>query len=135
MPAKHIAINVNILKTRIGENIEQVRLQKKVSIKEMAQLLNLTYTAYRNIERGKTAITVIKIFQIAALLDVNFFLFLDLENSISLMNSDNTAKDQTIETLKSTLQHYKDEITFLRRQLELLNTQDIPAFKNLKPIR
>jgi transcriptional regulator with XRE-family HTH domain len=54
MPAKHIAINVGALKKRIGENIEQVRLQKKKSIKEMAQLLNLTHTAYRNIESGKS---------------------------------------------------------------------------------
>ena len=95
----------------------------------MAKLLTLAPTAYRNIERGKTEITVIKIYQIATYLNINLLQLLDHENSLSILNDGKADTSLMMETLK----HYKDEISFLRRQLELLATTDSTPLNRLKP--
>jgi transcriptional regulator with XRE-family HTH domain len=53
-------MNIYPLNKKIGENIERCRLQRKKNIKEMASLLGLTKTGYRNIEKGVTEAGKIK---------------------------------------------------------------------------
>ena len=128
MPAKQIALSASLLNSRVGENIERARLQKKKSVKEMASLLHLTHTGYRNIERGKTEITIIKIYTIASILNISFLQLIDFEKSDSL-KLDDASNNQVIETLR----HYKkDEIYFLRRQLDLLTTDENILHNKLK---
>jgi len=108
------------LKKNIGENIEQLRLRKKKTVKEMASLLNLTHTGYRNIERGKTELTLTKIFQIILILNVSLSQIFDLE-TMQFLSEDRNTSTQIIETLRSTIQHHKEEISFLRKQLEIVS--------------
>jgi transcriptional regulator with XRE-family HTH domain len=115
------AIDSAQVKKNVGENIEQLRLLKKKSVKEMSSLLNLTQTAYRNIERGKTEITLTKIFQIAYIFNVPISQLLDVENKIQ-ENSPGTniltasLKDGTSGD-KQLIKHIVEEVVFLRKQL------------------
>ena len=113
-----IAINSTLVKKNVGENIEQLRLQKRKSVKEMAYLLNLTQTSYRNIERGKTEITLIKIFQIATIFNVPHSQLLDFENKIA---NSNTGTNLLTASLKAgtagdklLMQHLMEEVSYLR---------------------
>ncbi len=108
----------------IGENIEHLRLEKKKSIKEMASLLQLTHTGYRNLERGKTEITATKIYLVAKIFNVPLSQILDFENSENNPGTKilrNALKKDT-EGDKQLIKHYKEEVSFLRKQLELLTT-------------
>ena len=113
------------LTIQIGEQIEQTRLLKKRSIKEMASSLDLTDTSYRNIERGITEITIIKLFQIANTLNVPFIELLPADAQI--INSDKTqnahidAYNSTIEAYKSCIAQYKEEVNFLKHEIHLLH--------------
>ena len=52
-----------------GERIRLARLQRGLSQENMADLLSLSTTAYGDIERGKTELTVSRLTQIATLLE------------------------------------------------------------------
>lgn len=88
----------------------------------MASLLKLTHTGYRNIERGKTELTLSKIIQIANYLEVSYLKLLSFENgsqnNASGLDKLNTDFKHVGETNKQLLQHYKEEIIFLRKQIE-----------------
>lgn len=58
------------MKASIEEKIRLHRLQKGLSQENMADLLNLSTTAYGDIERGKTDLTLSRLNQIAKVLDV-----------------------------------------------------------------
>lgn len=53
-----------------AEKIRLQRLQRGLSQENMADLLNLSTTAYGDIERGKTDLTLSRLTQIATVLDV-----------------------------------------------------------------
>ena len=53
-----------------AEKIRLQRLQRGLSQENMADLLNLSTTAYGDIERGKTDLTLSRLTQIAQVLDV-----------------------------------------------------------------
>ena len=53
-----------------AEKIRLERLQRGLSQENMADLLNLSTTAYGDIERGKTDLTLSRLAQIAQVLDV-----------------------------------------------------------------
>ena len=54
-----------------AERIRLERLQRGLSQENMADLLNLSTTAYGDIERGKTDLTLSRLSQIAQVLDVS----------------------------------------------------------------
>jgi transcriptional regulator with XRE-family HTH domain len=111
------------LQKKIGENIEHFRLQKKKTIKQMASLLHLSNSGYRNIERGITEVSLTKIFLIAEFLNVRVFQLLDFENNMTTIN-EGYANNQILEVYKIFMQQQKEENSFLRRQLELLTRQN-----------
>lgn len=53
---------------QIGERIRQLRQQKGLSQENMADQLNISTTAYGDIERGKTDVTLSRLHKIAAIL-------------------------------------------------------------------
>jgi XRE family transcriptional regulator, regulator of sulfur utilization len=58
------------MKASLTETIRLHRLRRGLSQENMADLLNLSTTAYGDIERGKTDLTVSRLLQIADLLEV-----------------------------------------------------------------
>jgi transcriptional regulator with XRE-family HTH domain len=115
-----IAINSNLVKKNVGENIEQLRQLKKKSVKEMASLLSLSQSAYRNIERGKTEPTITKILQIAAIFNVPHSQLLDFENKDQGNNAGTNILTTSLKPDtagdKQLMRHYQEEILFLRKQ-------------------
>jgi len=59
------------MKTSIEEKIRLHRLQRGLSQENMADLLNLSTTAYGDIERGKTDLTLSRLNQIAKVLELS----------------------------------------------------------------
>jgi transcriptional regulator with XRE-family HTH domain len=59
------------VKEKLAERIRLSRLSKGLSQQNVADELGITVAAYSNIERGITDISVSRVFQIAAILEVN----------------------------------------------------------------
>lgn len=55
---------------RISENIRRIRIEKRISIKEMCKSLKMKETTYRNIENGSNRTTIDNYAHIANILDV-----------------------------------------------------------------
>ena len=64
---KHVAMNVA---SNLSEKIRLIRLQKGLSQENMADMLGLSTTAYGDLERGRTELSVSRVENIAKLLDV-----------------------------------------------------------------
>lgn len=109
----------------VGANIEQIRIFKKKSIKEIAAALQLTVSAYRNIERGKADIYVSKLFRIAAILEVNFLQFFEIDfysiNGKNNLDPKYNDKNKQLQDLYISQQQKSEEmISFLKKRIEVL---------------
>ncbi len=63
----------------IGEKIRQARLQKGFSQENMADMLGISTTAYGDIERNKTELTIARATEIAGLLKINILELMGVE--------------------------------------------------------
>lgn len=63
----------------IGEKIRQIRLSKGYSQENLADLLSISTTAYGDIERNKTELTISRATEIAKVLNVGIVDLLDIE--------------------------------------------------------
>lgn len=118
-------LHYNEIQKKVGENIEQVRLLKKKTVKEVAAAINLSGSGYRNIERGITDISITKLFQLAAILEVNQsqLLELDIHNFIKNEAQEKLTEKynkQADENYRVRIQQYKEETCFLKKQIEVL---------------
>jgi transcriptional regulator with XRE-family HTH domain len=60
----------------VGEKIRVQRLVKNYSQEYMAWALNISQAAYSNIERGETEITLVRVFEIAEILEISAYLIM-----------------------------------------------------------
>jgi len=67
--------------SNLSEKIRQIRLQKGLSQENMADMLGLSTTAYGDLERGRTELSVSRLENIAKLLDVPLPDLLGFESS------------------------------------------------------
>jgi transcriptional regulator with XRE-family HTH domain len=67
--------------SRLSERIRQLRIQKGLSQENMADMLNLSTTAYGDLERGRTELTFSRAENIAKLLDMPLPELLGLESA------------------------------------------------------
>lgn len=63
----------------IGEKVRQIRLMKGFSQENMADMLGISTTAYGDIERNKTELTISRATEIAKALSVGIVDLLDIE--------------------------------------------------------
>lgn len=63
------AVAMNVA-SNLSEKIRMIRLQKGLSQENMADMLGLSTTAYGDLERGRTELSVSRVENIAKLLDV-----------------------------------------------------------------
>lgn len=75
----------------IGEKIRHARLQKGFSQENMADMLRISTTAYGDIERNKTELTIARATEIAGLLKINM---------LELMGAELQPIDFTLEKLQ-----------------------------------
>ncbi len=118
--------NPATLQEKIGRNIEKIRTAKEIPAKNMATELGLTLAGYRNIERGKTDMTIVKIVKIATILEVEYTELLSVEtknvyhnhNNANVNNYSNHIHNQMENGYKIALAEQKEQITHLRQQIE-----------------
>lgn len=80
----------------IGENIRQIRLKKGFSQENVAEMLHISNTAYGDIERNTTEVTVSRLIKIAQILEVNY-------NELIVEISKNDNNKAEVERLKAEL--------------------------------
>jgi XRE family transcriptional regulator, regulator of sulfur utilization len=100
---------------KIGEKIRQARLLKGYSQENMAELLQISTTAFGDIERSKTELTISRAQKIANLLDINV-LELFGEEVITpkiILNAENET-----EQLKLEIEKLKKESDYWRSKFE-----------------
>jgi transcriptional regulator with XRE-family HTH domain len=112
------------VKQRIADRIRLKRLAKNFSQQNMADELSITVAAYSNIERGITDITVTRLYQIAAILDLFIEDFLFEENANVQVEDDqknnfNISQQlymliQEVQTLKTKTEQLEKEITIIK---------------------
>lgn len=80
--------------SNLSEKIRQIRLQKGLSQENMADMLGLSTTAYGDLERGRTELSVSRLENIAKLLDVPLSELLGFE-SLSMSETEWLRQENT----------------------------------------
>ncbi len=106
------------MKATIEEKIRLQRLQRGFSQENMADLLGLSTTAYGDIERGKTELTLSRLNQIATVLNLSpMALLSDDAVAVQVMPpADDTEHER--ETLQLTVEKQQLEIDKLRLEAD-----------------
>lgn len=106
------------MKTTIEEKIRLQRLQRGFSQENMADLLGLSTTAYGDIERGKTELTLSRLNQIAGVLNLSpVALLSDDAVAVQVVQDDNETERER-ETLQLTVEKQQLEIDKLRLEAD-----------------
>jgi transcriptional regulator with XRE-family HTH domain len=97
----------------VGGNIKKCREIRNYTQDHMARELDISTTAYRNIEGGKTAIKLDYIYAIAEILSVNInaLLYYDEQVILNIYNSNNNTKSQSYN-------EFRDIVTMLKTAQE-----------------
>ena len=115
---------IHEINKQVGDQIENSRLLKRKTVKDMMSALSLTESGYRNIERGITGISVVKLFQIAFILNVDSLSLLPSEKNEGKASEEssfmNNMKRQVIENYESRIKQYKEENNFLKERIKFL---------------
>ncbi|WP_461081138.1 helix-turn-helix domain-containing protein [Spirosoma flavus] len=108
------------MKNSIGEKIRLQRLQRGLSQENMADLLNLSTTAYGDIERGKTDLTLSRLTQIAQALDVSPLTLLTDEAIPAqvIEEKPNVVVHHELETLRLLVEKQQIELDKLRLEAD-----------------
>ncbi|WP_460945383.1 helix-turn-helix domain-containing protein [Spirosoma daeguense] len=108
------------MKASIAEKIRLQRLQRGLSQENMADLLNLSTTAYGDIERGKTDLTLSRLTQIAQALDVSPLTLLTDEAIPAQVVEEkpDVAIHHELETLRLILEKQQVELDKLRLEAD-----------------
>lgn len=107
------------MKHSLSERIRLQRLQRGLSQENMADLLGLSTTAYGDIERGKTDLTLSRLSQIARVLDVSPLTL--LTDEITPAQATDNQTDEIVhelETLRLTVEKQQVELDKLRLEAD-----------------
>ncbi|MCK8493005.1 MULTISPECIES: helix-turn-helix transcriptional regulator [Spirosoma] len=108
------------MKTSIEEKIRLHRLQRGLSQENMADLLSLSTTAYGDIERGKTDLTLSRLNQIAQVLDMSpLALLSDEAVQVQVVEQKSNADtEHELETLHLIVEKQQVEVDKLRLEVD-----------------
>ena len=84
----------------ILETIKKIRKSKKISLRKMGELINVSYSTYNDIETGKIRLSLENFLLICKILEINPLSLLTNENYIILSNKDIKEIDNMIYTLQ-----------------------------------
>ncbi len=85
---------------QILETIKKIRKSKKISLRKMGELINVSYSTYNDIETGKIRLSLENFLLICKVLEINPLSLLTNENYIILSNKDIKEIDNMIYTLQ-----------------------------------
>lgn len=91
----------------VYERIKELREKKRLSQYDMADMLNISQSAYLQIEKGKTELSITRAKQIASVLEVSISDLLGIE----------TAKEET--ALQKKINDLQEEIERQRKMLDM----------------
>lgn len=109
----------------VGDNIKKMRELKNYTQEYMAQRLNLSKTAYGNIERGETDLTLSRLQNIAEIFETTTDKILTFDDkklfSNTQINSPNAfagyeAKNVVCDCNKRYIEHLEKEVEYLRAE-------------------
>lgn len=105
----------------IGQRIKKLREEKGITQEAMATQLDVTQSNYGRLEKDDRRLNVVKLLKIARILDVNLmYLFNGIAETsaqtaeISINQTNKEVYDILVESLRSEIQHLKEEVNFLR---------------------
>jgi len=104
----------------IGQRIKKLREEKGITQENMALQLDVTQSNYGRLEKDDRRLNVVKLLKIVRILDVNImYLFNEVlgeqnMESSGLSHTNKEVYDILVESLRSEIQHLKDEVNFLR---------------------
>jgi transcriptional regulator with XRE-family HTH domain len=106
----------------IGQRIKKLREEKGITQENMAIQLDVTQSNYGRLEKDDRRLNVVKLLKIVRILDVNLmYLFNGVVEQTSAQGSDagltatnKEVYDILVESLRSEIQHLKEEVNFLR---------------------
>jgi len=115
------------MKNRIAERIRIQRLQRSLSQENMASALDLTIGAYSNIERGKTDITVARLYQIAEIFNLSIYDMLP-ESPLNLLSDPDSTQvlHREIAELKANMDMMRKEMNYIKH---LVVNPEVPVEK------
>jgi len=122
------------IKQKIGSNIKKIRLDKNLPTKQVCYDLDLSLSAYNNIEKGLTDISITRVLQIADYFNVNYTELLSLEkitnyyinptaNSTGIGTNNGDIINKDTDSFMIIIDNLKDELKYLREQNNLLITK------------
>ena len=121
---------------KIFQNIKKIRELKGVSIKEIADKLDLSFSGYARMERGEVSLTIERAQQIADILGVTISKLLDAnvgenfffyqQQGVQSGNVENLTHynipEEIIEGYKNQIKTKDDLVASLKEQIELYKT-------------
>lgn len=103
----------------IGETIREIRKKKKIAQADIAGELDISITAMSKIERGVTNISILRLEQIANVLDTSIFTLLGVQKT----DISKIAVSQEVESLQKELQITKELLKAKDEIIELLKNK------------
>lgn len=106
-----------MINKKIGERIRQARVIANLSQDNVASELGISIGAYSNIERGKTEITVTRLWLIAKLLKISVTGLFEDTKSLTISNYPESKESNILQLneLKEELQALKKEVALLKK--------------------
>ncbi len=104
----------------IGDNIKKFRELKSFTREQMADYLNLSVSAYGNIERNVTDLTVSRIQQIAEILEVDMGQILNFDASQIF----NIAHNDLIQGSHSKVEHHNYADEYREKYIQMLEKEN-----------
>ncbi len=105
----------------IGQKIKKLREEKGITQEAMALQLDVTQSNYGRLEKDDRRLNVVKLLKIVRILNTNIsYIFNESDvnttaaEGANLNNTNKEVYDILVESLRSEIQHLKEEINFLR---------------------
>lgn len=104
----------------IGQRIKKLREERGITQEAMAVHLDVTQSNYGRLEKDDRRLNVVKLLKIMRILDVDInYLFNDFgkrpeDLAVTMSTNSKEVYDILVESLRSEVQHLKEEINFLR---------------------
>jgi transcriptional regulator with XRE-family HTH domain len=103
----------------IGDNVKKFRELKGFTREQMADYLNLSVSAYGNIERNKTDLTISRIQQIAEILEVDMGQILNFDASQVF----NIAHNEVIQGSNSKVENHNHPDEYKEKYIQMLEKE------------
>lgn len=104
----------------IGDNVKKFRELKGFTREQMADYLNLSVSAYGNIERNKTDLTISRIQQIAEILEVDMGQIMNFDASQVF----NIAHNEVIQGSNSKVENHNHPDEYKEKYIQMLEKEN-----------